>query len=254
MRRLAALVVLATCLAVAVLAAGPVGAASSSSFPRFTAPVVDAADVVPEDVEQQVDAELLDFQQRTGIQLAVAVIDTTGDASLEDYSIDLARRWAVGEKGKDNGVLLLIAMGDHKVRIEVGRGLEGDLTDLESGRIIRDVIIPTLRSGDVGTAVESGTQAIRSTLGDADASAPLVTEPPASSPDSGSPWLGVGGLAVMVLLSMAASRAIRGQGIGGRRGGFGGPIIWGGGFGGGGGGFGGGGGGGFGGGGSSGGW
>ena len=116
-------------LPVATLAAR---AGAAERFPAFTAPVVDAVGVVPADVEQRVDAELNDYQARTGNQVAVAVVKTTGSTSIEDYSIDLARSWAVGRKGEDNGVLVLIAYNDHKLRIEVGRGLEGTLTFTES--------------------------------------------------------------------------------------------------------------------------
>ena len=115
----------------------PTVALGQDGFPDFTAPVVDQARVVPDDVEQRVGAGLQDYQRRSGNQVAVAVVRTTGRRSLEDYSIDLAREWGVGTKDKDNGVLLLIAYDDRKLRIEVGRGLEGTLTDLESGRIIR---------------------------------------------------------------------------------------------------------------------
>jgi uncharacterized protein len=122
--------------------------------------VVDAAGVVPDDVERRVDAQLLEYQQRSGNQIAVAVVRTTGGRSLEDYSIDLARAWGVGQKGRNNGVLLLVVWDEHKLRIEVGSGLERDLTDRESGRIIRDVITPRLRVGDVGGAIETGVNAI----------------------------------------------------------------------------------------------
>jgi uncharacterized protein len=230
------------------------------AFPAFTAPVVDQARVVPDNVEQTVDAQLVDYQQRTGNQIAVAVVDTTGKQSLENYSIDLAREWGVGQKGKDNGVLLLIAVKDRKIRIEVGRGLEGNLTDLQSGRIINDVLLPRLRAGDYGGAVAEGTQAIRATLGDPAATAP----PPVAAPTT--PGRGEGGstaaffgvVLVVVLFLLVFGRRRRG-----RRMGLGMPIFWGsgwgggfggGGGGGGGGGFGGGGGGGFGGGGASGGW
>jgi uncharacterized protein len=231
--------------------------------PAFTAPVVDAADVVPDDVERSVSAELLAYQQRSGNQIAVAVVDTTGDAALEDYSIDLARRWGVGTKGKDNGVLLLIAYDDRKMRIEVGRGLEGDLTDLEAGEIIRDQLRPRLQAGDVGGAVEAGTTAIRAALGDTGAVAPVAPAPD-EQPDGqgGSAWplLLFGGLALLSLGGLRRRRrGIFGWGgpmIFGGFGGFGGGGFGRGGFGGGGGfgGFGGGGGGGFGGGGASGSW
>src|SRR2546421_4333515 len=150
------------------------------AFPAFTAPVVDQAGVVPDAVEQSVNTQLIAYQQRTGNQIAVAVIDTTGSQSLENYSIDLARAWGVGQKGKDNGVLVLIAVKDHKVRIEVGRGLEGTLTDVQSAHIINDVMIPRLRSGDYGGAVVQGTEGIRSDLGDTTAASPAPA--PVSSP------------------------------------------------------------------------
>lgn len=230
-------------------------ALATQTLPPFSAPVVDAAKVVPDGVERSVGASLLDYQARTGSQIAIAVVKTTGRQSIEDYSIDLARKWGVGQKGKDNGVLLVIAYEDRGLRIEVGRGLEGELTDLESGRIIRDRLVPLLRRGDVGAAVSEGALAIRAALGDPQAALPPA--PAEQEPSSGSPgWLGglVGILFPLGLLGLvAAARRGRRRGLGGVA-----PVFWGGGWGGGsgggGGGFGGGGGGGFGGGGASGSW
>ena len=237
--------------------AGPVSA-KAAPFPDFTAPVVDTAGVVPADVQSRVDAALEDYQRRSGNQIAVAVVKTTGDASLENWSIDLARKWGVGTKSKDNGVLLLIAYDDHRVRIETGSKVDDRLTDLEAGRIIADRLIPLLKAGSVGAAVEQGVDAIRQQLGDPDVG-PL---PPTTAPEPTQP--GTGGAPLWVFLPLALVAFGVFGGIGRRRGrfggGFGGPMIWGGGFGGGGfgggggGGFGGGGGGGFSGGGASGGW
>jgi uncharacterized protein len=267
LRRAAAALALA--LVVIVGAAG--AAAAKETLPAFSAPVVDQTGLVPEGVKQQIDAGLTDYQSRTGNQIAVAVVKTTGDTALEEYSIDLARAWGVGQKGKDNGVVLLIAYDDHKVRIEVGRGLEGQLTDLQSGRIIQERLLPLLRQGDVAGAVQQGTDAIRQDLGDPNVG-PLPA-PPAPAPVS----TGSGRSAISVLFPILLLGFIAFSSIGGnrrrRRGLFGFPIFWGGGFGGGGfggggfggggggggfggggGGFGGGGGGGFGGGGASGSW
>ena len=211
---------------------------AASRFPKFSAPVVDAAGVLDDTTQAQLDTELDDYQARTTNQIAVAIVETTGDESIEDYSIDLARSWGVGVKGKDNGVVLVLAIDDRKMRIEVGRGLEGDLTDLESGRIIRDVLRPRLQDGDYAGAVRDGVQAIRYALGDTDVSPPS-TVPPDESPSTGWPWF----LVLIGALSLMSGFVARGTR---RRWGMGGPIIWGGGFGGGGaGGFGGGGGGGF---------
>jgi uncharacterized protein len=164
----------------------------------------------------------------------------------------------VGDEGDDDGVLLLIAYEDRRLRIEVGRGVEGELTDLEAGRIIREELTPRLRDGDVGGAVAVGAAAIRQALGDDTAVVP-TTEPVDADGGGGFPW-------PLALVGLFALMSIGGGvGRGRRRSGWGGfPIVMGGlggfgGFGGGGGGggfggFGGGGGGGFGGGGASGDW
>ena len=253
---------------VSLVLTGVAGAAAE--LPRFSQPVVDTAGAVSAATEAQIGTELADFRQRSGTQIAVAVIDTTDGASIEDYAIDLARSWGVGEKGKDNGILLVIAERDRTLRIEVGRGVESELTDLQSGRIIRERLVPLLERGDVDEAVAQGTRAIRSELGDGEVGA--LPEPLGSSDrgTGGTPRL----LFPAMLLGFGALAVLRSRGGGrgghGGRSGLGDAIVWGalagfglgghggrdGGFGGGGGGFGGGGGGGggFGGGGASGDW
>ncbi len=245
-----------------VLLAMAVPAGAAESFPPFSRPVVDAAGVVADAAEQRADAELLDYQARSGNQIAVAVINTTGNQSIENYAIDLARSWGVGRKDIDSGILLVIAYRDRKLRIEVGRGLEGSLTDLQSGRIISERLLPLLKRGDVAGAVLQGTQAIRKELGDTQVAAlPAALGAGNDKSKSSGWWL----LAFPLLLLGALAFAARGRRGGrGGHGGFGDSIVWGfalaalSGMGGGGrrggGGFGGGGGGGFGGGGASGGW
>lgn len=254
---------------VALLAflAAPAGA--DEHLPPFTQPVVDAADVVGPATESEIGAELTDYEARSGNQLAVAVVQTTDGQSIEDYAIDLARSWGVGQQGDDNGVLLVIAYDDRTVRIEVGRGLEGDLTDLQSGRVIRERLVPLLQQGNLDGAVAQGTRAIRTELGDAEVGA-LPPALGADEPDkrASTRWLYPIALLGFAALSMLRRRNRgghgRGQGHGrGRESGLGDGIVWGaalaalgglGGHGGRGGGFGGGGGGDFGGGGASGDW
>ena len=216
---------LKSAIVAAVLLAIAVPAHAAATFPPFSQPVVDAAGVVPNAAEQQVDAELLDYQTRSGNQIAVAVVKTTGSQSIENYAIDLARTWGVGQKDKDNGIVLVIANDDRKVRIEVGRGLEGDLTDLQSGRIISERLLPLLKRGDVAGAVLQGTHAIRIELGDTQ----VAALPPALGPDKGSGG-GIGGLLYLgVLLVFGALVVIgsRRRGGSGGRGGLGNAIVWG---------------------------
>lgn len=249
----------AACTALgALVLLGCASSGDGEELPEFTAPVVDDAGVVPDDVQRTVDAQLEAYEQRSGRQIAVAVVESTGGASIEDYTIDLAREWGVGTEGEDDGVLLLLAYDDRRMRIEVGRGVEGELTDLEAGRIIREQLRPRLQAGDVGGAVVAGTQAIRAALGDDTAAAPVA---PPSRDERDDDRVGLPVWIVPLLFLFLG-------GLGGigrrRRGSWAGPMILGGmlggmgrgGFGGGGGfgGFGGGGGGGFGGGGASGDW
>ena len=135
-------------------------ASPGGTFPEYTAPVVDAANVVSADVETAVNAELQAFRDAGGPQIAVAVVDSTGNASIEDYTIDLANKWGVGDKAKDDGVVILIAVTDRELRIEVGSGVEGDLTDVTAGNIVDQVMVPLLRTDDVDGAVTQGARAV----------------------------------------------------------------------------------------------
>lgn len=196
---------------VPIVMAGSAGA--QESLPRFTQPVVDAAGAVSSRTEAQVGAELTDYQRRTGNQIAVAVVKTTGRQSIEDYGIGLARSWGIGQKKSDNGILLVIATGDRRLRIEVGRGLEGKLTDLQSGRIIRDRLVPLLQRGDVDGAVVQGTRAIRTELGD-NAVGALPPAPGARNGSAGPTPLFL--LLPAALLGAGALALLRRRGRGGR--------------------------------------
>lgn len=147
--------------AIAFMGIALVGCASpAGTFPEFTAPVVDAANVVSPDVENVVNADLQAFRSAGGPQIAVAVVDSIGNASIEDYTIDLANQWGVGDKAKDDGVVILIAVTDRELRIEVGSGVEGDLTDVAAGNIVDQVMVPLLRADDFDGAVAQGALAV----------------------------------------------------------------------------------------------
>ncbi|MBU6202046.1 MAG: TPM domain-containing protein [Acidobacteria bacterium] len=133
---------------------------ASDALPAFDAPVVDAAGALSNSAKTELGAELEAFRTETGPQIAVLTVESTGGASIEDYAIDVARAWGVGDRERDDGVLLLLVTGDRELRIEVGSGVEGDLTDLESGRIIDLAMVPLLQAGDTDGAVRAGVAAL----------------------------------------------------------------------------------------------
>ncbi len=118
-----------------------------------------AAMLSPENT-QELESTLTDFERSDSTQIVVLTIPTLGGEDLEDYSIKVAEAWRIGQKKIDNGVILLIAKQERKIRIEVGRGLEGKLTDLVSGRIIRNEIAPQFKAGDIDGGIKAGVAAI----------------------------------------------------------------------------------------------
>lgn len=217
---------LAAAFTLALLVLAP--AALAQDFPEFINHVVDQAKVVPDDIEHEIDAELADYQRRADIQIAVAVVETVGDHPLEDYVIDLAREWDVGT-GKTSGVLLFLAIEERASRIEVARQLEGDLTDIESGRLLRGQMRTLLQQGDYGQAILIATHQIREALGDdqvGNVPAPVADEP------SGGRGRGIGSWIFFIpFLIFGPLGRLMGQRRGRRRGWIT-PIFWGGGFGG----------------------
>jgi uncharacterized protein len=155
MRRL-----LAAAAVLAVLSAP----AAALDVPYLSGRVVDDAHLLDARTAAAVDSQLKAYEEKTGRQLVVLTLPSLDGEALEDFSIKVARTWRIGRKGKDDGILLLVARDDRKVRIEVGYGLEGDLPDALCGRIIRGVMIPRFRAGDYSGGVEAGVNAIIGTL------------------------------------------------------------------------------------------
>lgn len=137
----------------------------SLEVPRLTGPVVDLAGVLSRSDQAKISASLVQFQRKYGPQLQVLVVPKLENETIETYSIKVVDKWKLGAKGKDNGVLLLVATENRKVRIEVGRGLEGDLPDALAGRIIRAGIIPFFKQGQIGAGVLVGLGMIAETVG-----------------------------------------------------------------------------------------
>ena len=109
---------------------------------------------------QAVDGILENFERATGNQVLVWIGDTTGDAVLEDWTVRAFARWKVGRKGLDNGLILFVFAKDHSARIEVGYGLEGRVPDAIASRILNDVILPRIRTGDRDGAIQAGVDAL----------------------------------------------------------------------------------------------
>lgn len=137
----------------------------SLEVPKLTGPVVDLAGVLSRSDQAKISASLLQFKRKYGPQLQVLVVPKLENETIEGYSIKVVDKWKLGAKGKDNGVLLLVATENRKVRIEVGRGLEGDLPDALAGRIIRTGIIPFFKQGQIGAGVLVGLGMIAETVG-----------------------------------------------------------------------------------------
>jgi uncharacterized protein len=132
--------------------------------PPLTGRIVDSAHLLSLDQAGALSAELAAHEQRTGNQVALLTIPTLEGEPLEEYSHRVATTWRLGQKDRDNGVLLLVVPADRKVRIEVGYGLEGILTDLKASRIIRNEIVPLFKAGRYAEGITGGLRAIMRTL------------------------------------------------------------------------------------------
>ncbi len=133
---------------------------SARDVPFLSGRVVDEAHVLDAGTIASLDQKLKDHEAKTGHQVVVLTIASLGGEAVEDYSLKVARTWQLGRKGRNDGVLLLVARDDRKLRIEVGYGLEGSLPDALAGRIIRDEITPHFRSGDFAGGISAGVAAV----------------------------------------------------------------------------------------------
>lgn len=133
---------------------------SEFQVPTLTAPVVDQADVLSPNLKSDLDTALKNIKASGGPQITVLVVSSIDPLTIEEAAIRVAKKWGLGTADKDNGVLLMVAYKERKVRIEVGQGLEGDLTDAYSRRIIDQNIVPAFRSGDYDAGIAGGIQGI----------------------------------------------------------------------------------------------
>jgi uncharacterized protein len=142
-------------------------ATSGYDFPTLTGRVVDRADILPTADEARISAKSDALARATGHQFVVVTVPTLGGRAIEDYSQALGNSWGVGRKGANDGVLLVVAPTERKVRIEVGRGLEAMLTNAETQRIIDTNILPAFRSGDFVRGIDGGVDGVIRDVGPA---------------------------------------------------------------------------------------
>lgn len=135
------------------------------TFPKLTGRIVDNATMLDASQEQRINQLLEAHENATTNQIVIATLPDLQGYSIENYGYQLGRAWAIGQKDKDNGVLLIVAKRERKVRIEVGYGLEGVLTDAISSNIIHAVILPRFKRGDFSAGIEQGVKAIIQALG-----------------------------------------------------------------------------------------
>jgi len=112
------------------------------------------------DQVQRLEQKLVAFDDSTSTQIAIAIVKSVGDYDINEYALELGRKWGVGQAGKNNGIMILVAIGDRKISIQTGYGLEGVLPDIYAKRIIENEIKPSFKAGDYFQGLDNGTDAI----------------------------------------------------------------------------------------------
>ncbi len=154
----------ATVLLLALVAFCPSFASSDVSIPALTTRVTDETATLTSEQRSALEQTLQAFEEKKGSQISVLIVPTTQPETIEQYSIRVVEQWKLGRKRVDDGALLIIAKDDRTLRIEVGYGLEGVLTDATSNRIINEVIVPRFRQGDFYRGIAAGVDSIMSVI------------------------------------------------------------------------------------------
>lgn len=166
-------------VAVIALAAGAVGFgarvwADDMPLPALTGRVIDKADILSDAAEAALSTKIETHEQVTTNQIVIVTLPDLMGRPIEDWGLMLGRSWGIGQKGKDNGIVFLIAPSDRELRIEVGYGLEGDLPDATANEIIQSDVIPRFKQGDMEGGVVAGLDAILAALSGSYQAQPLA--------------------------------------------------------------------------------
>ena len=138
--------------------------AAAQQFPSLSGRVVDAADIIPPAVETKLTRMLAEHEKTTDNQVVVVTVPDLQGYDIADFGYRLGRHWGIGQEGKNNGLLFIIAPPERKLRIEVGYGLEGDMPDATAKSIIDTVVVPAFKKGDMGGGILAGTNSILEAL------------------------------------------------------------------------------------------
>ncbi len=164
----------------------PAWAQSLAAIPALDSPVVDTTGTLDAGQEQQLVQQALALQQRKGSQLQILLVPTTGPESIEQYSQRVFDQWKLGRQGVDDGLLLLVAKDDRKVRIQPGYGLEGAIPDAIANRVIQEYLVPHFRQGDYGGGILAATAVLVKLIDGEQLPAPMADNP---GPDAGRDWV-----------------------------------------------------------------
>lgn len=185
------------------------GAQDLVAVPPLTSHVTDQAGMLDEQQRRTLDQVLVDYETRTGSQIAVLLIASTAPEAIEQYGIRVADAWKLGRKGIDDGVILIVAKDNPKalrrLRIEAGRGVQGSLTDAQSKRILEDVIAPHFRQNDYYGGLAAGVSALTSLLDRENL--PAAKKEAAGQDDAG--WFEVAVLVIMLAVFFTALLLVR---------------------------------------------
>ncbi len=140
------------------------GLLRGDDFPKPTGWISDYAGVIDSQSAQKINLIITELEEKTGAEIAVATVKSLENDTIENFSIKLFQKWGIGKKGKDNGVLIISAIEDKKLRIEVGYGLEGILPDGLCGAILDNYIIPHFKQGEYGEGLSMGVLAVASVI------------------------------------------------------------------------------------------
>ena len=196
-----------------LLLIGSLARADTMPIPALTGRVVDQANILSSGDESRLTSRLSDLETKTSIQLVVVTLASLQDRPIEDWGLTLGRTWGIGQEGKDNGVLLIVAPNDRALRIEVGYGLEGTLPDATADAIIRNVIVPRFKAGDMAGGIADGVDAIVAVLsGTGEAFTPSRRELIGRTLSEWSPVFFVGLFIILMIVAQFRDRRKRRRG------------------------------------------